>query len=260
VRLSIFRLPSSLHRLLVSHHPNTNAAAVQMDVLRFIILTFIALELFVVFLARFIQLYDSAKGSEKGNGGREFGPSWRWKDLTPFSLYFSSFTVFGMTVAASVVSTKVENQKLYVALVQSASLIFGFAQASLVLPKPSHVYAADPSQAVHTFLLLKQNHARFIFIGVLCMLAELALSFSPLACIDDGKKDSYLNAAALFLGSIIYMVSAWLLWKWISKQTDFRALITLRFILPLAAGGIAFLVLAVISMFCGRVYKDTLLV
>ncbi|KAA8623697.1 hypothetical protein PtrV1_05003 [Pyrenophora tritici-repentis] len=168
-----------------------------------------------------------------------------------------------MTVAASFLSTKAENQSLFVALVQGASVT---------------LVAVETEGTLRT---LRLDNPALIYGTWICSLVNLVLSFLvPVLVlrghINNRKWGTYSNATALFLASSMSVGSALLLYfetlKKVSNSirtnsaptttklhTNRAILYVWLLFLPLSAGGIALFVLAFISIFFEQIYGNMVL-
>ncbi|KAF1352962.1 hypothetical protein EJ07DRAFT_158964 [Lizonia empirigonia] len=152
---------------------------------------FVLVELCIVFLGTIKYRSDF----QKKNAGQK--PK-RNSTASEVGLCVSGFIFISMIVAAGVLSTETKHEQLFVALVQSASVILAIAET------------------VRTSQVLELDTPPLIYGGWTCSLANLVLSFSPLILahggyINNEKWYAYFNAPALFMASIMYVVSAYLM-------------------------------------------------
>jgi hypothetical protein len=127
VTFPMIRLASSFYCSFPSHHSDIIAAAVQMLSSDFGLCISIVLLLCIVSLGRVVYHCDTLR---KKNQGLKLNSS---SVVSYVCFGFSGCIVFGMTVAASILSTKPEHRSLFIVFVQTAAGTLGVADVGVIL-------------------------------------------------------------------------------------------------------------------------------
>ncbi|KAH6838312.1 hypothetical protein B0T12DRAFT_400805 [Alternaria alternata] len=199
-----------------------------MDDFRLVVLIFILLELCAVFSgtveSRRLKAKTRSQTGTSGTGSRREKAE---KNFVDASLCIGVLTVFSMTIAACVLSTKGGHQRLFAAFMQSAVGILGMVGI------------------VRTFQVLGLSCTFLTSVGWICSLMNLLPTFLPAILrykghVNNEGWEKYINATALCPVFLLYLVSVYLVSVYLSSGIDKRYLkrLVLQFCFPLVAEGL----------------------
>ena len=218
----IIRLASSFYRSFASHHPDIQAAAVQMLSSHRCPLVIVAVGLSIILVACLAVHSSRHAESMLGLGLTAKARKWAYVGLG-----VSAAIPILLSIVALGLSTRTDLQTWMGAAERSACVSLVFPQASAFFLSRLYVYHANTSQYVYLRLLLPSGEPWLLWGVCVCSFLNPLLSLLPpvLERLDyTYHREWYIHLPALLLGLIICVIQVLLLWRqiWLSYNIKSR--------------------------------------